>query len=213
MAEVSQEILAELDGPAAIVMPTPSSIPHQLKTALKSRGHAVQALSEISGVDDQYRLTGLQPAETLLSPLQEKLLAGQTSTASGRIWVLPADTRWEDLTFEFPPEEVVKVRFCQETRRFEPEQFSMKSKKNGRPTLAWTLLRTLARQAEALAWRDAEASTKIKKQKQLLSNQLRKAFGILKDPITWHAPQRAYQSRFAIRDNTPSSTRQKNGSR
>jgi hypothetical protein len=210
MAEVSMENLTELDVPAAMVMPTPSSIPHQLKTALKSRGHAVLALSEISGVDGQYRLTGLQPAETLLSPLREKLLASQTSTASGRIWVLPADTRWEDLTFEFTAEEVVNVRFCQETRRFEPEQFGMKSKKNGRPTLAWTVLQSLARQAGTLTWKDAKPSIQIKKQKQLLSNQLRKAFGILGDPITWHAPQRAYQSRFAIRDNTPSSTRQKN---
>jgi hypothetical protein len=121
MAAISLDILPELDGPAAIVIPTPNSIPHHLKTALKSRGHVVLALSEIGGVGDQYRLTGLQPAETLLSPLREKLLAGQTSTASGRIWILPADTRWEDLTFEFTAEEVVNVRFCQETRRFEPE--------------------------------------------------------------------------------------------
>ena len=57
MAEASLEILPELDGPAAIVMPTPGSIPHRFKTALKSRGHSVLALSEIGGVDDQHRLT------------------------------------------------------------------------------------------------------------------------------------------------------------
>jgi hypothetical protein len=212
MAAISLDILPELDGPAAIVIPTPSSIPHQLKTALKSRGHAVLALSEISGVDDHYRLTGLRPAETLLSPLREKLLASRTSTASERRWVLPAGTRWENLTFEFPAEEVVNVRFRQETRRFEPEQFGMKSKKNGRPTIAWKVLQILARQAGTLTWTRRRRSRSENKNSCFQSNcethseswktQLR---GMRRNVLT--------SLDFAIRDNAPSSTRQKNGSR
>ncbi len=87
-------MVSDLAGPAVIVTPTSMSISHQLKAALKSRGHAVLALSEIAGVDDRHRLTGVQQAETLLAPLREKLLAGEASTASGRIWVLPPDARW-----------------------------------------------------------------------------------------------------------------------
>jgi hypothetical protein len=202
-AEGSIEILPELDGPAAIVMPTPGSIPHQIKTTLKSKGHIFLALSEICGADDQRRLTGLHPVDALLFPLREKLLANQTSTASGRMWVLPPDARWEDLTFDFTAEEVVNVRFRQETRRFEPERFGMKSKKNGRPTTPWTLLWSIARLAGRLAWMDQEASAKIKKQKQLLSRRLANLFGIPGDPIPWRPTEQAYVARFTICNSTP----------
>jgi hypothetical protein len=213
MAEVSLEMLPELDGPVAIVMPTPGSISHQFKTALKSRGHSILALSEIGGVDDQHRLIGLQSAEKLLSPLREKLLASQASSASGRIWVLPPDARWEDLTFEFTADEVVNVRFRQETRRFEPEQFGLKSKKNGRPTSGWILLRSIAQQGGSLTWKDRMASATIKKQKQLLSNRLRILFGIEGDPIPARAATRAYQARFTVRDSTPASAPARGGRR
>jgi hypothetical protein len=116
---------------------------------------------------------------------------------------LPANTRWEDLTFEFTAEEVVNVRFRQETRRYEPEHFGMKSKKNGRPTTLWTLLRSIAQLAGSLTWRDRAASTTTKKQKQLLSSRLMSLFGILGDPIPWRPAQRAYVARFAICDCTP----------
>lgn len=213
MAEVSLEVLNELDGPAAIVTPTPSSMPHRFKTALKPRGHSILALSEIVGVDQQHRLICLQPAETLLSPLRDKLLASQASTVSGRIWVLPADARWEDLTFEFTADEVVNVRFRHETRRFEPEKFGMKSKTNGRPTTLWTLLRSIARLAGSLTWKDQAASTRIKKQKQLLSNRLTSLFGIAGDPIPWRPDQRAYVARFTISDSTPGNGRARGGRR
>jgi hypothetical protein len=201
--EVSLDMVSDLAGPAVIVTPTSMSISHQLKAALKSRGHAVLALSEIAGVDDRHRLTGVQQAETLLAPLREKLLAGEASTASGRIWVLPPDARWEDLAFEFTAEEVVNVRFRQETRRYEPEQFGMKSKKNGRPTALWRLLWSLARLAGRLTWTDQAASTKIKKQKQLLSNRLASLFGIPGDPISWRPTEQAYVARFTICNSTP----------
>lgn len=213
MAEVSLEVLPELDGPAAIVVPTAGSISHQFKTTLKSRGHCILALNEISGLDDQHRLTGLQSAEKLLSPLREKLLASQASAASGRMWLLPADAQWEDLTFEFTAAEVVNVRFRQETRRFEPEQFGMKSKKNGRPTTLWALLRSIAQLAGSLTWKDPAASKKIKKQKQLLSGRLIELFGITGDPIPWRSDQRAYVARFTISDRTPGNGRARSGSR
>jgi hypothetical protein len=194
----------DLDGPAAIVTPTPVSIPGEDKAALKSRGHIVLALSEIAVADGQHRLTGLQSAEQLLSPLREKLLARQAPTGSGRIWILPAEARWEDLTFEFIADEVVNVRFGQQTRRFEPEHFGMKSVKNGKPTGAWTVLRVMAGQAGQLGWSDKAASRRVKKQKQLLSGLLRRAFGISTDPIRWHRLEACYRTRFVVRASMPS---------
>lgn len=213
MAEVSLEMLPELDGPAAIVMPTAGSISHQFKTALKSRGHCILTLSEIGGVDDQHRLTGLQSAEKLLFPLREKLLASQASTVSKRIWVLPTDARWEDLRFEFTDSEVLNIRFRRETRRFEPDQFGMKSAKNGRPTTLWTLLQSIAKLSGSLTWQDRPASTMVRKRKQLLSKRLISLFGIQGDPILWRRDQQAYVARFTICDSTPANGRTRSGPR
>lgn len=213
VAEVSLDMLAGVNGPAAIVTPTPHSLTPCLKRALEAKGYDVLSLSEFAGLDDRHRLIGLLPADQLLAPLRQKLLANQTLAPSGRIWILPADTRWEDLTFEFTAEEVVNVRFRKETRRYEPEKFGMKNKKNGRPTLAWTILRTLAQQAGALTWKGAKASTRVKKQKQLLSGRLTSLFGIQDDPIPWRPAQKAYVARFAIRDSTPDSAYARSGRR
>ncbi len=213
MKEVSLENVPELDGPAAFVLPTIDSVSHQFKTALKSSGHSILTLGEIGGVDAQRRLTGLQSPENLLSTLREKLLAAQASNAPRRIWILPADACWEDLRFEFTDSEVLNIRFRQETRRFEPEQFGMKSAKNGRPTTLWTLLRSIAKLSGSLTWQDRSASTMVKKRKQLLSKRLMSLFGITGDPIPWRSDKRAYVARFIISDRTPGNGRARSGSR
>ena len=150
-----------------------------------------------------HRLALVRPAAELLAPLRERLLASLSPTPLGRLWVLPPGTRWEDLTFDLVADDAVNVRFGAETRKFGPEQLGMRNKKNGQPTLAWTLLEIMAVKAGTLSWNDPEASVGLKKQKQLLSTLLRNAFGIRDDPIVWRAGQGIYQARFTIRDSTP----------
>jgi hypothetical protein len=189
-------------GPMAIAVPTSRSIPPSLNAAFATLGHAVLALSDIILVKD-HRLVGNRPADELLAALRDKLLAARAPTTSGRVWLLPADARWEDLTFDLVADDAVNVRFGAETRKFGPEQLGMRNKKNGKPTLAWRLLGAMAMKAGTLSWNDREASVGLKKQKQLLSTLLRNAFGIPDDPIVWRAGQGHYQARFTIRDSTP----------
>jgi hypothetical protein len=198
MAEVSVEILPELDAPAAFVMPTTSSISHRLKTTLKSRGHCFLALSEISGLDDQHRLVGLQSADELLSPIREKLLASQASAVSGRIWLLPADARWEEMVFEFTAADALNIRFRGETRSFDAQQLDMKRKRTGKATSQWALLQSFAENDGEISWSSAVAHPKVKKQKQLLSDKLIKTFGIADDPISWDKRSNAYRTKFKI---------------
>jgi hypothetical protein len=215
MEVTSAEKLAELGvgaGPVAIVVPTPRSIPQRLKAKLAAQGHALLTLAEIVTVND-HRLVGIRPADELLAALREKLFAAQAPATSRRAWLLPADARWEDLAFEFVADEAVNVRFKTETRKLGPEQLGMRNKKNGNPTLAWTLLRTMAVKAGTLSWKDREASVRLKKQKQLLSTLLRNAFGISDDPIMWRPSQGTYQARFTIRDSTPDSAGARGGRR
>jgi hypothetical protein len=75
----------------------------------------------------------------------------------------------------------------------------MKNRKNGRPTLQWTLLKQLALAGGEVDWRDRGATTSIKKQKQALSDRLKAAFGIEGSPIKWDDARSAYVARFALR--------------
>jgi hypothetical protein len=197
--------LSRETGPVAVVVPTARSISPDLRATLTSQGHLVLFLSEIATVRD-HRLAAVHPAAELLAPLRKQSLASLSPTASARLWVLPPGTRWEDLTFDFISNEVINVRSGPETRRFEPEHFGMKSKKNGRPTDAWTILLSIARRGGSLTWKDPEASGSIKAQKHLLSRRLRTLFGIADDPIVWRPKQGLYQARFTIRDSRPDRT-------
>ena len=180
-------------GPLAIAVPTTRSLPKKLKTGLSAKGHSILCLTEIATVDG-HRLFGAAPAETLLHELRQTLLAKQLPTTSKPVWLLPADARWEDLTFEFIAYETLNVRFRTEVRKFSPEQLGMRNKKNGKPTLAWSVLLIMATKDGRLSWKDRQATVQIKKQKQLLTNLLRSAFLIAGDPIVWRPRPRHLSS-------------------
>lgn len=203
MEQASPDSLPHPESPGAILMPTPASISLQAKKQLQDEGHIVLALSEIVGLDSQQQLIGLQPVETLLGTLRNKLLATRTSAESGCIWVLPSGTRWEDLTFDFTDAEVLNVRCHNETRRYEPDQFGFKSRKNGRPTMGWLLLRRMAANAGRLPRGERKHWPTVEKHKQLLAQRLKSLFAISDDPMPWNRSECAYVARFIIRDSRP----------
>jgi hypothetical protein len=100
---------------------------------------------------------------------------------------------------DFVEREVVNIRFRGETRRFEPEQLGMKNRKNGRPTLQWTLMQGLALAGGELDWRDRGATTLIKKRMQALADRLKAAFRIEGRPIVWDKAKNAYVARVVLR--------------
>ena len=146
------------------------------------------------GADDHGTLVGQHASAGVFAPVRQSVTPGPQ-----RAWVLPPDARWEELAFDFVEFEVINVRFRSETRRFEPEHLGMKNRKNGRPTLQWTLLQQLALAGGELDWRDRGATSSIKKQKQALSDRLKAAFGIEGNPIKWDEARSAYVARFVLR--------------
>ena len=163
--------------------------------------HTILYLSDIIVVSGE-KLVGAASADTLLRIPRQEQLAGAVATMAGAGWLLPADARWQEITVNYIEDAVIRVRFRGETRRFEPEDLGLRNRKNGMPLVGWTLLRTLARCDGELSWKDAGASTRIKKQKQLLSRALKTCFGIEDDPIVWRG--KAYRARFVIKDSTRS---------
>jgi hypothetical protein len=198
---ISAETLSALGweaGPVAVVAPTAQSIPQEVRAALVSRGHAVLSLSEITTLNDHH-VVGTRPADEMLGTLREKLLTARVPMTPGRAWLLPADARWEELTFEFTAADVVNVRFRNETRRFEPEHLQMKDRRSGKPTEQWALLKIFAAYGGKLGWTDSGAKVMVKKRKQELGNKLRASFGLQAEPIVWKRSTKVYQTAFCIR--------------
>jgi hypothetical protein len=87
----------------------------------------------------------------------------------------------------------------------------MKNRKDGKPTLAWILLRTMAENGGTLSWQDKDATDRIKNQKRHLACALQNSFGLEGDPIPWRRQAAAYQARFLVRDSRPAGGRRTAG--
>jgi hypothetical protein len=199
---------AELDlpgHPAAILVPTRGSLDIEHLQGLRSRGHAVIALSDTCIIDHRHRLVGVRPVESLLAELLEKTAGQAIGPGQQAAWRLPADARWEELSFAFISDEVVNVRFRGQTRRFEPSQLGMMRRNSGRPASVWTLLRSFAETSGRLAWGNRQSAPTVKKQKQILNDRLTAAFGIAEDAIAWVVRDGCYATQFQIRDSRPTS--------
>lgn len=83
--------------------------------------------------------------------------------------------------------------------RLEPEHLKMKNQRSGKPTLQWTLLRSLAAKGGSLTWQDDDATDRVKKQKQELANKLKATFQLTDDPIPHSDSEKAYKARFVIK--------------
>jgi hypothetical protein len=183
-----------MDAPFAVATPTGRFVGAEARAKIRSAGGMHLVLCDVLGADDHGTLVGQHASQEVFAPVRQSATLGPQLA-----WVLPPDARWEELAFDFVELEVVNIRFRGETRRFEPEHLGMKNRKNGRPTLQWTLLQQLALAGGELDWMDREASISIKKQKQALSDRLKAAFGIEGSPIRWDEARSAYVARFLLR--------------
>jgi len=187
-------LMHAIDGPFALATPTDRFVGAEARARIRQTGGMHVPLSDALGADDHGTLVGQHAAAEIFASVRRPRIPGPQ-----RAWVLPPDARWEELVIDFVELEVVNIRFRDETRRFEPEHLGMKNRKNGRPTLQWTLLKQLALAGGELDWEDREATTSIKKQKQALSDRLKAAFGIEGSPVEWDEARSAYVARFVLR--------------
>ena len=155
-------------------------------------------MSDLFENDGAGELVATDAARTLLAEFHAAVMP-EAELGQPNRFPTPPGTRWEDISIEFTAEEVANIR-CRGsiTRRVEPEHLAMKNRKNGRPTLQWTLLRSLARSKGAIPWNDHDADVGIKQQKRQLSKKLMAYFGIEEPPIDWHYDDNEYRTRFSI---------------
>jgi hypothetical protein len=187
-------LMHALDAPFAIATPTDRFVGAETRAKVRQAGGMHFSLSDALGADDHGTLAGQHVPDHIFAPVRQSVTPGPELA-----WVLPPDAHWEELVIDFVEREVVNIRFRGETRRFEPEQLSMKNRKNGRPMLQWTLLQRLALAGGELDWRNRGATTSIKKRMQVLADRLKAAFGIEGRPIVWDKAKSAYVARVVLR--------------
>jgi hypothetical protein len=182
------------DAPFAVATPTGRFVGAESRARIRQAGGMHVPLSDMLGADDHGTLVGQHAPDDIFAPVRQSV-----TPARELAWVLPPDARWEELVIDFVERDVVNIRFRGQTRRLEPEQLDMKNRKNGRPTLQWILMQQMALGGGQLAWSNPGATTRVKKQKQELSNKLKAAFGVEGDPIEWDGDNNAYVARLALR--------------
>ncbi len=155
------------------------------------------ALADLFEIDDVGKLVATEAARSLLADFYSAVMPEEEG---GRLnqFPTPPEARWEDIAIEFTAEEVANIRCKGITHRVEPEHLDMKSRKNGKPTLQWTLLQSFARCNGSISWNDPDAKDRVKHQKLKLSKKLNAYFGIEDAPINWHRGERDYRTRFSI---------------
>jgi hypothetical protein len=188
---------------AVLLLPTRSSLAPSLSARLLNQGHLVLSLADVTHVHPKEGLTLLQPVEVLLHDLRAALLARVGAASPGPRFSLPPNTGWTQITLRLTSRETVICNAPGISRQMDPVDFGMKSKKNAKPTTAWTLFIAIVAGQGVLQPRGAASAAQVKKQKQVLAKHLQATFGIQDDPILWDERQRAYVTSFVARDERP----------
>ncbi|MDP8931255.1 MAG: hypothetical protein M3O70_22465 [Actinomycetota bacterium] len=186
-------------GPFVLLTPTGRLVDLPLAERVRRSGSMLLALEDTIGLGAEGRLVGTSPAHQLLKPVREAMLRSALDSRSAPVWLLPPDASWGELILEFDATQMLKITFRDETRRFEPVDLGMRDNRTKQPSLQWTLLRQMALAGGRLSWTDEGAGSRIKKQKQELSDKLKAAFGIHGSPIEWDSSAAAYVARFVLR--------------
>lgn len=108
----------------------------------------------------------------------------------------PPDASWSDVRMRFVDGETVAIAVGDVKQRCNYTQLGMASRRNGRPTRQWDLLRSFAAGYGSLDWSSRQADRSHQKQKELLSKRLRFVFRIDEDPFDLSG--NGWRTRFAL---------------
>lgn len=120
---------------------------------------------------------------------------GESSPGAFR-FPTPPNAMWKDLFIRFSDGHTVWARVGDVSHTLNFTQMGMNDGRNGSPNKQWDLLRAFAEGRGKLTWKDAAASVKRQKQKELLTANLKATFGIPGDPI--ECADGAWRTRFCL---------------
>jgi len=201
--------MAGLGADRAIVLtPRGSSLSPAMLAVLSAAGHLTLGLADVTELDAHGVLTAVQPADVLFAPIRNSLLGRVDAVPSSPRLLLPPGTEWGQIRLTLSSSETIICNVLGDSRQMDPAGFGMRSAKNAKPTNAWVLLVELIAASGVLRVEAPSLAAKVRKQKQVLSEHLRKTFGIADDPMSWSKAQNAYVAKFVARDERPKAERE-----
>jgi hypothetical protein len=196
--EIFKEI-ADASKPALLLVPTSMTLSNEQQRYLDTLGVSVRTFEECIEFDSSAGFVATGVIEDCLTRLAEQLDQATAKKQSGPRLLLPADAKWENLTFEFVADEMVQVKFRGQTTLMEPDDFGMKDRRTKKPIGAWAILRSIPSKGGRLSSTTAAGREKLKKHKQGLKEALQATFGITGDPFRSDKKERAYYPLFVVR--------------
>jgi len=122
---------------------------------------------------------------------------------------LPTGTKWEHITIQFLDYDKVKIQAPDKfTKVVNFQKMGFENQKNGRPNTQWKLLYDLSRYRGDLSWTIATyrkkvdshplSTPKIRKQIQILSQNLKQYFNINEPPFYDYVKFKTYKTKFFL---------------
>ncbi|MGN7611913.1 hypothetical protein ACQZV8_07480 [Magnetococcales bacterium HHB-1] len=197
--QVIHYLSATLQTPFILLAPTSRFADELLQSMLMRVQGFFYALEDLTVAGEQTMFTAAEPPEQIFSAVHQAVVPADAKDTV--TFPTPQEATWEDFTFEFIAKEVfnARCRGVDTVKRIEPDDLGMRNRKNGRPTLQWTLLHSLAKTSGVLSLKSPQELSKIKKQKHLLAKKLKSFFQLNDDPIIWNSYDRHWTAKFLVR--------------
>lgn len=113
---------------------------------------------------------------------------------------LPANTAWENVQARFVDPHTLFIEIPKHKIKItvDYKDMGMWDMRSGLPNAQWAILRGLAQYGGEITWKTPIANFSVKKQKQLLSNALKRYFNIDGDPFMVYRDEKAYRLKMVL---------------
>ena len=121
---------------------------------------------------------------------------------------LPKETQWEDIEIRFIDSQTIFIQIPRLNAKITVDytDMGMWDARSKRPNAQWTIFQNLAKYGGEISWKTPVAGHSIKKQKQLLSEALRRYFNIESDPFLLYQKEKAYRLKLTLIPYVPEAT-------
>ncbi|MFQ5510138.1 MAG: hypothetical protein ACE5FN_12520 [Leptospirillia bacterium] len=195
------ELVAKNDDAFIVVAPTSNLFKPACEEMLAKRNACFFSLSDLFVLDEKKGgLIASQLPEALLLAFRTAVLPTVTDGASSmEFFPTPAGATWSNVTIRFTDGHTVFVSVTDAGGgQFNYTQMGMADRRNGNPTVRWTLLQAFAERYGVLDWNSPHAHPRNQKRKEQLARDLQAFFRIKGDPFRLTDDGKGWQSVFSI---------------
>jgi hypothetical protein len=136
--------------------------------------------------------------DVVVRGFEEKVVLQKSKNKRIQLRKFPADTKWEDITIQFLNGQEVIIKVRDSIFQITYEGLGFQDERRKLPNKQWEFLKDLSEAGGEISWRNARASAKGKKQKQLLADTLKAYFQIDEDPFYPYKKEKAYKIKINL---------------